>query len=163
MTVDSGACETVVPPVVAQNLPLIHISRVGTEYTVSSGGVVANLGEKSADVITKLGNTNSMIMRLQVVKVHKPLLAVSRLVEAGHQLHFDKFEPHILLTSGEKVPMSCRDGSYEIEMLIRKPDLKLPTDVSLYLLKLKRLKFEVSNKGNAINVFKLLYFQAFKV
>ena len=60
------------PPDVARNLPLIHTSQVGTEYEVASSGVVVNLGEKRADIITKLGCKNSMIMSFQVVKVHKP-------------------------------------------------------------------------------------------
>ena len=66
-------------------------------------------------------------MSFQVVKVHKPLLAVSRLVEAGHKVHFDKDDPHILLNGGEKVPMKCRDGTYEIHMLIRNPSVARPT------------------------------------
>ena len=78
-------------------------------------------------MITKFGNKTTMITSLQVVKVHKPLLAASRLVEAGRQVHFDKLQPHILLTSGEKVPMSCRDGTYEIEIWIRNPGLARPT------------------------------------
>ena len=36
LTVDSGAPETVVPPDVAFNLPLLHTSQVGTEYEVAS-------------------------------------------------------------------------------------------------------------------------------
>ena len=60
-----------------------------------------------------------MVVSFQVVKVHKPLLAVSRLVEAGHKVQFDKQDPHIVFSSGEKVPMRCRDGTYEIELWIR--------------------------------------------
>ena len=112
MTVDNGDSETVVPPDVARNSPLIHTSQVCTEYEVANGGVGVNLNEKRADIITKLGNTNSMIMSIQVLKVHKPLLAVSRLVEVGYEVHLDKLEPNILLASGEKVLMSCRDGTY---------------------------------------------------
>ena len=108
LTVDSGVSETLVPPYVARTLPLIHTNQVGTEYGVANGGVVVNLGEKRADIITKFGNTNPKIVSFQVVKVHKPLLAVSRLVEAGHQVHFDNIELHILVTLGEKVLMSCR-------------------------------------------------------
>ena len=127
LTVDSGASETVVPPDVARNLPLLHTSQVGTEYEVANGGVVVNLGEKRADIVTKLGNKTILSMSFQVVKVHKPLLAVSRLVEAGHKVHFDKDDPHILLTGGEKVPMRCRDGTYEIEIWIRNPSFTRPT------------------------------------
>jgi hypothetical protein len=127
LTVDSGASETVVPPDVASCLPLLHTSQVGTEYEVANGGVVVNLGERRADVIMKLGSKTSMILSFQVVKVHKPLLAVSRLVEAGHKVLFDKDDPHIMLSSGEKVAMKCRDGTYEIELWIRNPGFARPT------------------------------------
>ena len=66
---------------------------------------MVNLGEKQADIITKLGNNTSMVMSFQFVKLGKPLLAVSRLVEAGHNVRFDKEDPHILLSSGARVPM----------------------------------------------------------
>ena len=65
LTVDSVASETVVPPGVARNLPFVHISRMGTEYEVANGGVVVNLGEKQADMMTKFGNKTSMIMSFQ--------------------------------------------------------------------------------------------------
>ena len=105
----------------------MHTSRVGIEYEVANGGVVVNLGEKQAEMITKLGNKNSMLMSFQVVKVHKPLLAVSRLVEAGHKVLFDKVDPHILLVGGEKMPMTCHDGTYEVEIWIRNPGFARPS------------------------------------
>ena len=57
LMVDSGASETVVPPDVASCLPLLHTSHVGTEYEVANGGFVINLGERRADIITKLGSS----------------------------------------------------------------------------------------------------------
>ena len=52
---------------------------------------------------------------------------MSRLVEAGHQVHLDKLEPHILLASGEEVLMSSRDGIYDIEIWIRNLGSARPT------------------------------------
>ena len=60
-------------------------------------------------------------MNFQVVEVHKPLLAVSRIVDAGHKVMFTKEDPHIALTSGEKIPMVCNGGTYEIEVWIENP------------------------------------------
>ena len=127
LTVDSGASDTVVPPSVAANLPLLHSSQVGIEYEVANGGVLLNLGERQAEVITKFGNKVSFLMNFQVVKVHKPLLAVSRLVEAGHKVLFDKEDPHISLAGGEKMPMTCHDGTYEVEIWIRNPGFARPS------------------------------------
>ena len=107
LTVDSGASDTVVPPRAARNLPLLHSPKVGVEYRVANGGVIVNLGERRATVKTKMGSDASFIMSFQFVRVHKPLLVVSRLVGAGHKVLFDKVDPHILLSTGEKVGMSC--------------------------------------------------------
>ena len=56
-----------------------------------------------------------------VVKVHKPLLAVSKFVEAGNGVHFDKDDPHILLSTGHQLPMTCNNGTYEVEVWIENP------------------------------------------
>ena len=121
LTVDSGASETVVPPHIARNLPLMPSPKVGTEYEVANGGVVVNLGERNAEIKLAESANTSFLMSFQVVEVHKPLLAVSRLVDAGHRVVMDKTDPHILLKNGEKVPMSCRGGTYEIEIWIKNP------------------------------------------
>ena len=59
--------------------------------------------------------------------MHKPLLAVGRLVDAGHKVHFNNDDPYSLLNGGEKVPMKCRDGTYEIDIRIRNPGFARPT------------------------------------
>ena len=61
-------------------------------------------------------------MSFQAVEVHKPVLPVSRLVEAGHKVIFDKTNPHILLSAHEKVPMNCTGATYEINIWIPNPD-----------------------------------------
>ena len=127
LTVDSGASDTVIPPSVARHLPLINSDKVGIEYEVANGGVVVNLGERRAEVSTKMGHANTFLMSFQVVDVHKPLLAVSKLVAAGHKVIFDKDEPHILLSTGEKVHMRCSGGTYEIEVWIKNPGFTRPT------------------------------------
>ena len=57
----------------------------------------------------------------QVVKVHKPFLAASRLVAAGHEVQFAKENPHIILSAGQKLPMLCNVGIYEWEIWIENP------------------------------------------
>ena len=126
LTVDSGASDTVLPPSVARNVPLLHSNKVGIEYEVANGGVVTNLGEKRAEMKMREADSVSMIMSFQVVEVHKPLLAVSRLVENGHVVNFNKDEPHILLSTGVKVPMKCNMGTYEVEVYILNPGFTGP-------------------------------------
>jgi hypothetical protein len=126
LTVDSGASDTVLPPHIASNVPLLHSTRVGTEYEVANGGVVVNLGERKAEMRIKEDGERSMIMSFQVVEVHKPLLAVSRLVEAGHKVCFDKSDPHILLSTGVKMPMRCNLGTYEVDVWLLNPGFTGP-------------------------------------
>ena len=115
LTVDSGASDTVVPPSVACSVPLMSTLKTGIEYEVANGGVVVNLGERRARVLTRKDGDKPLLMNFQVVKVHKPLLAVSGLVEAGHRVEFNSENPHIALSSGEVIPMKCNGGTYEIE------------------------------------------------
>ena len=126
LTVDSGASDTVLPPSIARNVPLLHSNKVGIEYEVANGGVVVNLGEKKAQMKLQENDASSMIMSFQVVEVHKPLLAVSRLVEAGHDVRFNKADPHILLSTGAKIPMRNNMGTYEIEVWILNPGFTGP-------------------------------------
>ena len=118
---DSGASDTVVQPHAAWHLPLLHSPKVGVGYEVANGGVIVNLGERRATAKTKVDRDASIIVSFQVIEVHKPFLAVSRLVETGHKSLFDKVDPDILLSTGEKVGMTCVGGTYEIEILIEHP------------------------------------------
>ena len=126
LTVDSGASDMVLPPSICSNIPLAHSSRVGTEYEVANGGTVINLGERKAEMKLREGDTSTMILSFQVVEVHKPLLAVSKLIEAGHSVHFNQGDPHILLKSGVKLPMRCNLGTYEVDVWILNPGFAGP-------------------------------------
>ena len=95
-TVDSGASDTVVPPSVGRGLALVDSDKVGLEHLVANGGVVMNLGEKHAEVRTSSGAKSSFLTSFQVVDVHKPLLAVSKLVAEGNKVILDENDPHIL-------------------------------------------------------------------
>ena len=108
------------------NITLAHSSRVGTEYEVANGGTVINFGERKAEMKLREGDTSTMIMSFQVVEVHKPLLAVSKLIEAGHSVHFNQGDPHILLKSGVKLPMRCNLGTYEVDVWILNPGFTGP-------------------------------------
>ena len=95
-------------------------------YEVANGGTVVNLGERKAEMKLREGDTSTMIMSVQVVEVHKPLLAVSKLVEAGHSVHFNTDDPHILLKGGAKLPMRCNLGTYEVDVWICNPGFTGP-------------------------------------
>ena len=110
----------------ARNLPLLHSSKIGVAYEVADGGVIVNLGERRATVKTKMDSDVLFIMSFELVEVRKPLLAVSRLVEEGHKVLFDKVDPHMLLSTGERVGMTCKECTYEIEIWIKNPGFTRP-------------------------------------
>ena len=87
---------------------------------------MVNLGEKRAEMKLHENDKTSLIMSFQVVEVHEPLLAVSKLVENGHQVVFDKDKPHIKLLDRTKVPMTCNMGTYEVEVFICNPGFAGP-------------------------------------
>ena len=63
-----------------------------------------------------------MNMKWQVVDVHKPLLVVSQLVEAGHDVVFSPNGSHIQIKGGEKLPLRKTGGVYELEVWLKSPD-----------------------------------------
>ena len=121
LVVDSGASDTVIPPELLQWLELIQTPKVGAEYEVANGEIVHNLGERRC-VMKISEKSEELELAFQVVEdVHKPLLAVSSIVRQGHSVIFSINEPHILLKSGGKLPMRFVNGTYELDVFIKKP------------------------------------------
>ena len=120
-TVDSGDSDTVVPPSVRKGLLPVDSDKAGLEHAVANGGVVVNLGETHADVITSSGPKSSFLTSVEVVEVHKPLLAVGKLVAAGSKVIFDENDPHILLSTREKMKIRFSGGTYEVDVWVRNP------------------------------------------
>ena len=48
------------------------------------------------------------------------------MIENGHKVRFNKSDPHILLSTGAKVPMRNNLGTYEIEVFILHPGFTGP-------------------------------------
>ena len=119
LTVDSGASDTVVPPRYCSWSTIFHTEKVGTEYEVANGQVVHNLGERRCimKVSEKIAELN---ISLQVVEVHKPLLAVSSITAQGHQVVFKDGDDHIALANGEKLPLRNVNGVFELDVWIKR-------------------------------------------
>ena len=126
LTLDAGASVTVPPLGIARNVPLLHSNGVGIEYAVGNDKVVINFGKEKAEMKLKEDDVSSMLMSFQVVEAHKPLLAVSRLVEAGHHVRLNKADPDILLLTAAKIPMKNNMGTYESEVWILIPGFTGP-------------------------------------
>ena len=125
LTVDSGASDTVIPPGVCALATLFHTEKVGTEYEVANGGIISNLGERRC--LMRLSENGSVLnMKWQVVDVHKPLLAVSKLVEAGHEVVFRPDGGYIQIKDGERLPLRKTGGVYELEVWLKSQDQQPP-------------------------------------
>ena len=120
MAVDSGASETVAPLNMCQGIPIedTKASLSGTKYEVANGHVIHNKGQKNTVIQAEEGVPK--LLSFQVCDVHKPLLAVSRLCEAGNAVVFHPAWSYIEnLRTGEKTTLEQRDGLYELKVWMR--------------------------------------------
>ena len=120
ITVDSGASETVAPLSMGVNIPIesSEASLRGVKYEVANGGVVHNKGEKNC-IVQAVGGSAKLLC-FQVCDVHKPLLAVSKLCEAGNAVIFHPAWSYIEnLKTGERTTLEKREGLYELRAWVR--------------------------------------------
>ena len=120
VTVDSGASETVAPLDMAAHIPIdsSEASLRGVAYEVANGQVIANKGEKNC--IVQVAGGSAKLLSFQVCDVHKPLLSVSRLCEAGNAVVFHPAWSDIEnLQTGERTTIEKKDGLYELKAWIR--------------------------------------------
>ena len=83
VTVDSGACDTVMPiSSCAFKILPSYQSKHAMEYEVANGESIANLGERRCLIRTP-GSREERRITFQVADVHKPLLSVTRAADAG--------------------------------------------------------------------------------
>ena len=78
VTVDSGACVTVMPSGLCPGISIVDndLSKSGVEYEVANGESIANLGERRCQVMT-VGSMIPKRITCQVADVHKPLLSIT--------------------------------------------------------------------------------------
>ena len=86
ITVDSGACDTVLPVGMLGSVTLISTpaSRNLKSYEVANGCTIINEGKKRCLMMTPGSQTPKGIV-FQVTNVHKPLLSVGAMANAGYE------------------------------------------------------------------------------
>ena len=115
-TVDSGASEHVVPPTCVNHIPLQDGPKKVVPYECADGGEIHNLGERRCVVGNDYNWTENRI-DLQVTEVHKPLLSVAKMVDAGQRVIFDQRGSYIEDTvTGEQIPIERMGGIYELKL-----------------------------------------------
>ena len=120
--VDSGASETVIPPEEIKNVLVTQgdQAKKGIKYETDSGDLLPNLGEKGF-----VGSSEHGILRYltaQVADVNQPLLAVRKIMKAGHRVVFDDEYSYIEDKSSGDVMGLEDDGSmFILKLWCRKP------------------------------------------
>eukprot|EP00971_Amphidinium_carterae_P280468 5567805-Amphidinium_carterae.1 len=105
--VDSGASESVIPPDFG-SAPLQRCD--GKTFTNASKNQLKALGTKSLRV--QLPNSNGpRSVKCVVLKVHRALLSVSKMVDNDHTVVFKKSGSFILDgQTNERIPLERKDG-----------------------------------------------------
>ena len=91
----------------------------GVENICADGARIPNMGEKLVRGITDEGT--SVAVNFQVAAVDKPLIAISKLTEAGHDVQFTKEggdSTH--KATGNRTFFSKKSGVYVIRLWVRK-------------------------------------------
>ena len=120
--VDSGAEDTVAPPgAFPGEVVPSSMSRAGQKYRAANGSPIENMGQVMALFGDALGRKCGL--PFQVAAVERPLVSVTRLVDAGHDVTFTKKGGEIHhLASGRRIPLHREKGVYILEMRVpRRP------------------------------------------
>jgi len=125
MAVDSGATETVVSEEMIKNVETEAgpASRKGVQYEVASGELIPNLGEKNFVAVGENGVKRRM--KAQVCDVNKALLSVTRMVEAGNRVVFEKTKGRAAgyvedMQTGERMHMRPVNGMFMLKLWVKK-------------------------------------------
>ena len=121
VTVDSGACETVMPADLCTGISIMQSTTShGAEYEVANGESIPNLGERRCLLMT-LGSKAAKKIVFQVADVHKPLLSISRCADMGYNCHLGKEGGYMEDTiTGERIPLMRKDNLYVMKAWIRR-------------------------------------------
>ena len=108
---DSGASEHVIPPSTVDHIRLDDGPKKGCEYEVADGGAIENFGERRCLVADEYSNTINRI-DLQVTDVHKPLLSVAKMIDAGKRVVFDAKGSYVEdAHTRERIPLERKGAS----------------------------------------------------
>ena len=114
ITVDSGACVTVMPRTLCEGISILQnrLSREGVEYEVANGAHIPNLGERRCQMMT-VGFSTCKSIVFQVADVHKPLLYISGCADMGFDCYLcDKGGQLVDKQTGEQIPLERRENLY---------------------------------------------------
>ena len=119
LTVDSGACDTVMPLSSCTDIALQSSPAQGIPYEVANGNTIKNEGERRCLMMT-MGSKAPQRIVFQVADVHKPLLSITRVADAGYECHLNHRGGYLLDTfTGEKVPIVRKMNLYTMRVWVK--------------------------------------------
>ena len=124
ITVDSGACDTVLPSSMLASIQTesTEASRNGEEYEVANGHSIVNEGQKRCIMMTPGSNVPKGIV-FQVSDVHKPLMSVGAMSDAGCEVLMSKKGGFMRDSdTGEMIPLIRRGNMYVLRAWVKGVD-----------------------------------------
>ena len=121
VTVDSGACVTVMPRKMCEGISILQnaLSREGAEYEVGNGASLKNLGERRCEVMTA-GSSVAKTNVFQVADVHKPLLSITACADMGFDCYLGAKGGMLYDTvTHETIPLDRKGTLYTMRMWVR--------------------------------------------
>jgi len=121
IAVDSGATETVVSSENAKSVPTVsgQASKAGVKYSTANGEVLDNEGEKHMVMSSAEGVIRAITA--QVTEVNKPLLSVSKMVNAGYTVTFSPEGSYLYDGyTGEGMDLVESKGLYWVETWMKR-------------------------------------------
>jgi len=121
VTVDSGACDHVVPPqaVHPEEIRITEAVRQGVTYTAANGSSIPNLGEVKVVGITD--EDAHLNLTFQVAGVKKPLGSVRKMCAAGNRVVFEDISAveggYVEnKNTGARIPIRKEGGTYGVSI-----------------------------------------------
>ena len=121
-TLDSGAAVCVMPKSWTPEYRVIPspASEKGQEYKAAGGQKLKDLGDRRLSV--KLANGKKCMLRTSVADVHKMLLSVSKVVDAGNIVHFSQESNYIEnKKTGARTKVTRENDVYVLEFEVLEP------------------------------------------
>ena len=102
------------------NIDIMSSKESGLEYEVANGATIPNLGERRCLLMT-LGAQTAKRITFQIADVHKSLMAISRVADAGYGCYLGKFGGYLIDEwSGETIPIHRKGNLYIMKAWVRR-------------------------------------------
>ena len=121
MTVDSGACDTVMPVEECSHINVVpsEKSKIGFQYEVANGEEIPNVGERQCFAMTEGSHVPKRI-HIQIADVHKPLLSISKCADMGYDCVLRDDGGYLWdRATGEQIPIRRKGNLYFLKMWVK--------------------------------------------